>query len=476
MALLLGIDFGTSYFKVGLFDVDGEMRGLGRVAVGKQSPSPGRSELGIADFWRLLRLGLAEALAQAKASAQDIVGLSYSSQANSFVLLDCQNEPITQLIIWNDQRAYPLDRTVEGFGSSEQFQRTTGFAGLSVEFAPVKLRWFQDHEPGVWSRTAKVMTMSDYFTFALTGEAAGDASTASLTGLYATAEGGWWPKALEFFRVAPAALSHPLLPGTPCGLTGPRARDLLGVPPGVHFAVGGLDHYMAAIGSGLDRLGEASISTGTVLAALTLVDQVEPVAGCYHGPCHDGGFYRLAFDPAGAGQLDDYQRQYAPHLGIAELAALAATVPAGSRANSVADAPTDVRHAVMVRGLMERISATHRTLLQRLQVVRPVLRVIATGGGARSSEWLQINADILDATIIAPRCHERACLGAAAFAAVSAGLFPDIPQALLAMVHSDRIVEPKATAVAVYARGRRIRNIAMKEPAACELPYTDTKP
>ena len=50
MTLLLGIDFGTSYFKVGLFDATGELRGLGRVAVGKQSPAPGWSELPVPDF------------------------------------------------------------------------------------------------------------------------------------------------------------------------------------------------------------------------------------------------------------------------------------------------------------------------------------------------------------------------------------------------------------------------------------------
>lgn len=123
MALLLGIDLGTSCFKVGLFDEIGTMRGLGRVAVGKSSPAPGRSELPVAEFWRLLRQGLAEALAQAKARSGDIVGLSYSSQANSFLLLDDRNEPITPLVIWSDQRAHPVEQAVVDFGRSEPFRR-----------------------------------------------------------------------------------------------------------------------------------------------------------------------------------------------------------------------------------------------------------------------------------------------------------------------------------------------------------------
>lgn len=455
MALLLGIDLGTSYFKVGLFDATGALRGLGRVAVSKQTPEPGRSELPVADFWRLLRTGLADALAQAKASVRDIAGLSYSSQANTFLLLDQHDAPLTPLIIWNDRRAHPLERAVEEFGESGRFRRTTGFAGLTTECASVKLRWFQEHAPAIWSQATRVMTLSDYFTFALTGEPAGDASTAAFTGLYSLPACDWWPEAVAFFGV-PRSLSRPLRPGTPCGRTIPRALNLLGLPPGMHFAVGGLDHHMAAIGSGLERLADASISTGTVLAALMLVDTVEPVADCYHGPHLDGRFYRLAFDPAGANQLEDYQRKSAPHLSVADLVALADTVSGETSPESRQEMDANRRHGVIVRGIMERIGETHRTLLRRLQGQRMVRRVIATGGGARSTAWLQINANMLDATIIAPRCHERACLAAAAFAAAAAGHFPTIPEALLAMVHGDRVVEPQASVVAIYA-GRRKR-------------------
>ena len=58
MALLLGIDFGTSCFKVGLFEPTGALRGLGRVAVGKDSSAPGRCEVPVARFRHLLRAGL----------------------------------------------------------------------------------------------------------------------------------------------------------------------------------------------------------------------------------------------------------------------------------------------------------------------------------------------------------------------------------------------------------------------------------
>jgi xylulokinase len=68
--------------------------------------------------------------------------------------------------------------------------------------------------------------------------------------------------------------------------------------------------------------------------------------------------------------------------------------------------------------------------------------VIATGGGARSPLWLQIDADVLEAAVVRPASPERACLGAAAFAAVAAGRHASLADAVAAMVHPDCVFEP----------------------------------
>ncbi|MFM9030946.1 MAG: sugar kinase, partial [Opitutaceae bacterium] len=72
MRLLLGLDLGPSYFKVGIFSSDGALRGLGRVRVVTDAPAPGRVELPVERFIGLLRSGLDEALRAAGAGAGDI--------------------------------------------------------------------------------------------------------------------------------------------------------------------------------------------------------------------------------------------------------------------------------------------------------------------------------------------------------------------------------------------------------------------
>jgi sugar (pentulose or hexulose) kinase len=186
--------------------------------------------------------------------------------------------------------------------------------------------------------------------------------------------------------------------------------------------VGAIDHHVAAIGSGLGRFADVSISTGTVLAALVLVDRPDPVAQCYHGPHTDGRrFYRLSFDANGAGQLDDYRAQHAPERTVAELLDEAAQ-------------PDTTRHGRAVRDILERVCVTHRRLVRQILPGEAPAAVLATGGGSRSELWLQLTANALGTRVVTAASPERACLGAAAFAAVAARIHSSMTAALETMV------------------------------------------
>lgn len=452
MSLFLGIDLGTSYFKVGLFDERGGLRGLGRVAVGKVSPVPRWYELSEPVFWERLRQGLNQALQQAGARSTDIVALSYSSQANTFLLLDAQDQPLTPLVFWNDARADPVDPSVRSFGARADFSAHTGFLGLSSGFMVAKCHWFQRERPAVWAQTRAIMTIADYFTFALTGQPVGDGSTAAFTGLYDLRASQWWPEAREYFGLDQIRMSRPLRPGSLAGKTTRGAMERLGLPPGLPLAVGGLDHHLAALGSGIGRFADLSISTGTVLAALQLVRQPDPCPGCFHGPhVEPNEFYRLAFDARGAGQLEEFQAGQSPGSTIEELLAAAGLAPARGRAvhdtawvGQPSSLGRDVRH------ILERIAASHRRLVRQVSGGHGVQRVVATGGGARSPLWLQIKADMLGVTIVVPATAERACLGAAMLAAVAFGAHPTVAAASEAMLRVEREIKPTASEVAAY--------------------------
>ena len=431
--LVLGIDFGTTYFKAGLFSSDGTLVGLGRAPVLPTPSEEKRCELPVGAFWQAVRHAVNDALAHANADASAIVGLSYSSQANSFLLLDAADQPLTPLLLWPDARARA--ETLGAFAGSPDFSARTGLGRFGAQFAPSKWRWFQSEEPERWSRCAKIATLPDYFTYALTGNFVCDPATAAFTGGVDLSTRSWWPTALEHFRVTRAQLPdlHPT--GTAIGSTTERAADLLGLPRGIPVALGTLDHHAAGLGSGLGRWAEASISTGTVLAAMLITRDVTPRDGCFHGPhLTDDTFFRLVFNPEGAGQLERYRLAHAPELPIEKLLAEAGGT-ISDRSNTI--------HGAAVRAILERICHTHRTLLELLASNTRINCVAATGGGSRSPLWLQIQANILGVPVVAPTSEERACLGAALFAAQAAGWHDNAQSAAETMVARGVTYEPQ---------------------------------
>ncbi len=77
-------------------------------------------------------------------------------------------------------------------------------------------------------------------------------------------------------------------------------------------------------------------------------------------------------------------------------------------------------------------------------------RVFVGGGGAKSSLWLRIHADILKRPIHLARESEACALGSAMAAAVAAGIYADFDEAARSMVAIDRVVEPDPANADVY--------------------------
>ena len=79
--------------------------------------------------------------------------------------------------------------------------------------------------------------------------------------------------------------------------------------------------------------------------------------------------------------------------------------------------------------------------------ITPVHQLLATGGGARSSVWLRILADVLQTELIAPQAEEGAAYGAAILAMVGVGAYPNLEAAFKMLPQESNIVQPQANPV-----------------------------
>lgn len=433
MGFYLGIDLGTSYFKAGIFDNQGKLVGLGRHLVEKSKDDGIICELSIAAFWETLRKCVDQAIEKAEINSNEIVSVSYSSQANSFVLLDKSNKPLTPLILWPDQRAGKLSSALQSLVNNNDFQHKTGLGILpGIQSMAAKISWFQDNQPEIWQKTKSIMSISDFMTFSLTGQKVSDFSTASMTGLLNITDDKWWDKALTSLSINENYLNKPKRTGTYAGVLTEEGAKLLGLSASTQFFLGGLDHHMVAVGADLPDSDNISESTGTVLACVNYQKGYSPRNGINIAPGLERGFYfQMAFNENGATALEWYEKNYAPEFSIHELLEMAKKIepncnglialPCADKLEGLTgfqNISNKHTHGHFVRAILESTSFSLKQLVQELDVNNSSKAVISSGGGARSQLWIQIKADMLDKTFIVPECNELACKGAAKIAQI----------------------------------------------------------
>lgn len=467
METVLGIDLGTSYFKLGLFDREGELRGLGRVPVEKSVDDGRLCEIEVDRFWGYLRSSVLDACAEAGVGPKSIRGVCYSSQANTFLLLDEKGSPLTPLVVWTDRRAAGLGPVVDPLYSRDDFLETTGLGVDVSELGfPAKLLWYREREPELWDKARSVMTISDYLTWSLTNRRAGDSGTAALSGLVDLKQKRWWREPLSALELDESLFPELLPPGTVAGDLSQDGAKRLGLSPGTPLAVGSLDHHIAAIGAGAGSVAETSCSIGTVAAAIRLDSNFRPRKDCCAGPGIGGnGFWSLTFDENGASALEWYRKNHAPDLEIAELGELAGDVSPGCDGLSAHRQPQrfeslsgfdrdrdsgEYGHGHYARAIMESVGMSLARLISDLAADRATARIVATGGGARSDVWLQIMADVTGIEFVATACPEPACRGAAMLAGVAAGWFLDPGQAASEWISVENVFAPDAEAHRAY--------------------------
>ncbi len=464
MELVAGVDLGTSYCKILVADRSGTVRGLSRTPMSAEEPEPGHRVVPTDAFRDMIRRGLVTALEAAGADSAALRGISYASQANTFLLLDADEAPLTPLVVWTDRRVEQYPSRIASLLKRDDFLSTTGLGVGSTGLCIAKLGWYKEERPEIWGRAAKLLTISDYLTWWLTGVYAGDRATTSLLGLWDQRSETWWETALEAAELRHAMLPQPHLPGTVVGAARGAAAKELALPPQARVAVGSLDHHAAALGAGIGELAPASESTGTVVAALVLAGAFEPKANASVGPhFHPGTYYTLAFANHGAGALEWYRDTFAQELSIRHLMEHAATVPPGSEGLLCLPHPSEyaglegfagrrpeMGHGHYFRAILESIAAGLYGLLLHAGAGTLPDRVVATGGGAQSDLWLQLKADMTGATFVRAAVEEPAAFGAAIMAAHAAGWYASIDEAANAWKSPGRAFVPDPVRHATY--------------------------
>ncbi len=477
MPYLMGVDLGTSSVKAMLMDAEGNQRALAGEKYDVAIPRPFWAEQDPEMWWEKTAAVIARAVAESGGAADAIAAVGFSGQMHGLVCLGADGRPVRPAIIWQDQRsAEAIAEIHDRLGRDFVAGRTLN--ALSPGFLLASLYWLAKHEPENYEKTACVMLPKDYIKYRLSGVTATDYSDAAGSLAFDNLNLRWATEMLLLLDLDPDKLA-PAFPSVHAvGTVTAEAARQTGLSPRTAVVNGGADQAMQAIGNGIvsDGIFSANIGTGGQISASMAkpVFDAELRTNTFAHALPNRWYIMGASLSAGA-SLKWLAKNVLRDADFARLDEGAALVPAGSgglvflpylagdrtphldpHAKGMFFGLTlDHNRHHFVRAVMEGVVFSLRDGMEILTGLGiPCRRLIASGGGAQSDLWLQMQADILGRDVYRSLAKEQACLGAALAAGVGAGVYAGFDEACGHAVKMDNApCRPNDANARAYERG-----------------------
>jgi xylulokinase len=439
--ITLGIDLGTSGVKIAL--VEQTAAGDRVIASASQPltverPHPGWSEQDPEQWWTAtLACGDAlKATHAAELAACSAIGLS--GQMHGATLLDIHGAVLRPCILWNDGRSSAECREFEAAWPASR--EVTGNLAMPGFTAP-KLLWVRANEPTIFAEVATVLLPKAYLRWRLSGEAIEEMSDASGTLWLDVGKRRWSDAALAASGLTDAQMPRLVEGNQPAGQLRADIAERWGMSGAVLIAGGAGDNAAGAVAVGAVNPGDAFVSLGTSGVLWSTTAGFAPnTAGAVHAFCHAvpdtwhqmgvllnaasclGWWAGVAGrdEPTLLAELESGAQTtafFAPYLSGERTPHNDSQVRAGFASLDASHSRADMTLAVL-----EGVAYAMRDAKLALTAAGTRLtHADLLGGGARSTFWAQLMADVLDMSLHVVTQSEIGCaVGAARLAAMAA--------------------------------------------------------
>lgn len=455
--VVLAVDVGSTWCKAAYLDPDGQTIATGRAYTRE---IPVHREATLAGFWRAFQESVRAANAALSGRARPSA-IGISTRALFGVCLD--RAGVAYLPTWDvaldrqSSQDLKLATSAEiwGLRHPTAYGYAIGQTGL--------LLWLKRERPEEWRNIWRAGALHDYIVYQMTGAWVTDPTSGP-------GQLEWPTEIVALIGLPPDALPPVLEPHCIAGALTAAAGQTLGLPAGIPVVAGMHDGAAANTGVRAVQVGDACLTLGTnfVLRAVNGAPLPIPATGYVVAP---GRWSWVNNVPSASPQLDIVAQSLLSHVPVvgdrhAQLGHLADAAAPGATGLTLdlirPGHEEDLRRAVaaargagyedgvIYRASLEAVARGVRGLLQRAQThgARPQ-RFVATGGSAQNLAFMRVLAAVLDAPIEIGHA-EGGVLGAGMAAAVGAGWFATLDEAMVHMSTIGPIIQPDAAAVAVY--------------------------
>ena len=475
---LIGTDLGTSSTKAALYTLDGTLVAAATAEVPLYYPQPGVVEQNNDDFYTSAAQTVRQCIRESGIDPRQIAAIACDSQMAGVGSIDEDFNPATRFDSWLDMRCQPYITAIDRqYG--DLVTRLTG-CPPTCDHGP-KIVWWKKEQPEIYRRIAKFIMPAGYVAGKLAGIKADDAfvdyTFLHFSGLSDAANGNWSSQLCTLLGVDQAKLPAVVEPWRVVGEVTQHAGRDFGLAPGTIIAAGCGDTAAGALGAGIvrpgmvfDVAGTAAVlagSTGAYVADVTnraLLTMRSVIPGLWHPLAYIAGgglalsWFRDQFFNRHRGQPTELSSDL-----YDSLTALAATAPPGCDGlffsphlgGRVCPATPQMRGAWLgfswghtqahfARAILEGVAyeyAYYLNILRRLVPGLDVVEARVVGGGASSTVWNQIKADVLGVPYQRLHGSEFGTWGSAMIAGKAAGIFDDLAEV------ANRAVRPAGTAI-----------------------------
>jgi len=447
--LLLGMDVGTYSSKGVLVEPDGTVLKSQVVDHEMAIPHPGWAEQDADAVWWGDVVKICRALLDGHPyRGDDVVGVALSAIGPCMLPLDARGRPLRPGILYGvDTRAAQEIETLTRDLGEDQVYDFSGMVFTSQAIGP-KILWMKNNEPELWKQVDHITTASSYLIYRLTGEKVIDRHTASHYMPLVDIRRLEWSARLAAGLVGLEKLPRLGWSDELAGRVNRAGAEETGLRAGTPVAVGAVDALSEAISVGAVQPGDLMIMYGSTAFFILVLDGPHPdkrmwtVAGAFKGQ------YNLAAGMATTGSLtrwfrDELAADLPADTAYNTLFASAETVEQGSGGLIVLPYFSGERTPIndpQARGVIMGLTLAHtrshlyRAVLESVaygirhnietfnSIGAGVRRVVAVGGGTKSTTWLQIVSDVVGISQAVPALTIGASYGDAFLAGLAAGI------------------------------------------------------
>lgn len=462
---ILALDQGTTSSRSVIFDKKGNIVSLAQQSFTQHYPQPSWVEHDAIEIWATQLESAKTVISNANISPNQIAAIGITNQRETVVLWDRQTgKPLHNAIVWQCRRTASFCDELRKQNCESLIQEKTGLL-LDAYFSGSKIRWLLDNVPQAREKansgSLAVGTIDSWLIWQLSQGKLHitDVSNASRTMLFNIHTLSWDKELLELFDIPTSILPKVVASSN---IVGETAKEVLGAS----IPIGGIagDQQAALFGQGCYSLGQAKNTYGTgcfmllntgdvpIKSTQKLLTTVAWQIG------EQKAQYALEGSVFIAGAAIQWLRDELQIINsAAESETLASTVPdtggvylvpafVGLGApywdqyarGTIIGITRGTTRAHITRAALESIAYQTRDLIEALCIDAncKVAEMRVDGGATNNNLLLQLQADILGATIIRPKMTESTVAGAAFLAGLACNYWENIEE-ITALIGSE---------------------------------------